>query len=99
MQVPCHFVPQLQMEMLASGANSALIVSRSATKVLLLLEHLKDVIGTLVVETCIWGSAKKSLAVRSSGFLMSGIGNIDVCIIATLWLTSLEKKCLQHRFH
>lgn len=38
MQVPCHFVPQLQMEMLASGANSALIVSRSATKVRLLLE-------------------------------------------------------------
>lgn len=33
MQVPCHFVPQLQMEMLASGANSALVVSRSATKV------------------------------------------------------------------
>jgi len=33
MQVPCHFVPQLQMEMLASGASSALVVSRSATKV------------------------------------------------------------------
>ena len=33
MQVPCHFVPQLQMEMLASGAPSALVVSRSATKV------------------------------------------------------------------
>ena len=31
-QVPCHFVPQLQMEMLASGANSALVVCRSATK-------------------------------------------------------------------
>ncbi|KAL0048901.1 hypothetical protein WJX82_001954 [Trebouxia sp. C0006] len=31
-RVPCHFVPQLQMEMLASGANSALVVSRSATK-------------------------------------------------------------------
>ncbi|KAL0020874.1 hypothetical protein WJX77_004542 [Trebouxia sp. C0004] len=31
-RVPCHFVPQLQMEMLASGANSALIISRSATK-------------------------------------------------------------------
>lgn len=33
LQVPCHFVPQLQMEMLASGAPSALVVSRSATKV------------------------------------------------------------------
>ncbi len=33
MQVPCHFVPQLQMEMLASGPNSAFVVSRSATKV------------------------------------------------------------------
>ncbi|KAA6424952.1 MAG: hypothetical protein FRX49_05126 [Trebouxia sp. A1-2] len=31
-RVPCHFVPQLQMEMLASGANSALVVSRSATQ-------------------------------------------------------------------
>lgn len=51
MQVPCHFVPQLQMEMLASGANSALIVSRSATKVQLLLEKLKNVLDTLIIET------------------------------------------------
>ena len=56
-QVPCHFVPQLQMEMLASGANSALIVSRSATKVLLLLEYLKTVHHNLIVEqyACICG--------------------------------------------
>jgi hypothetical protein len=34
-QVPAYWVAQLQMEMLASGTHSIVLLSRSATKVLL----------------------------------------------------------------
>ena len=33
MQVPCYWVPQLQMEMLASNTASIVLLSRSATRV------------------------------------------------------------------
>ncbi|KAK9803266.1 hypothetical protein WJX72_002943 [[Myrmecia] bisecta] len=41
-QVPTYWVPQLQMEMLAGGASSALLVSRSATKGMTLFRMARD---------------------------------------------------------